>query len=69
MIEETSEGTFAHERQVVLGDSFGDMAKVMNGLHDVALIVVRGNETLDDGTKVRLVERLPDRNGGPEETD
>ena len=69
VIEETSEGTFAHERQVVLGDSFGDMAKVMNGLHDVALIVVRGNETLDDGTKVRLVERLPDRNGGPEETD
>jgi len=64
VVEEAADGPRAHERQVMLGDTLGGMVKVMDGLDGAARVVVRGNESLNDGAAVRLVERLSDRRDG-----
>ncbi len=69
VVKENIEGQFAHERQVTLGNSFGEKAKITEGLDGTTLVVVRGNESLDNGVKVKLVERLPERNGSSEVTE
>ena len=61
VVENGEDGPRAHEKRVTLGKSFGETVKVIDGLSDNARVVVRGNETLDDGAPVRLVERLPAR--------
>ena len=66
VVEDGSDGLRARERQVRLGTSFGDMVEVMDGLADDARIVVRGNESLEDGAAVRPVDRLPGREGAKE---
>ena len=66
VVEETADGVAAHERQVVLGRALGEMVQVVDGLDATMPVVVRGNESLDDGAAVRLVERLPKRNGSGE---
>ena len=63
VVEETDNELRAHERQIVLGDTFGETVKVIEGLSHTSSIVVRGNETLDEGATVRLVDRLPGRGG------
>ena len=61
VVEDGDGGPRAHERRVRLGKSLGQTVKVLDGLSGDARIVVRGNETLEDGAAVRLVDRLPAR--------
>ena len=63
VVEENGNGPQAYERQVVLGDAYGGMVKVTQGLDHLMVVVVRGNEMLDEGAVVRLVDRLPGRSG------
>ena len=51
---------------MVLGGSFGENVKVIKGIDHASPVVVRGNETLEEAARVRLVERLTDRNGAVE---
>lgn len=69
VVEKSADGTRAQERQVKLGSALGAMVKVLQGLDDATPVVVRGNESLDDGAAVHLVERLPQRNGATEAPD
>jgi RND family efflux transporter MFP subunit len=66
VVEKDGDASRAHERQVKLVRSFGEMVKVVSGLDGALPVVVRGNEGLDDGDAVRLMDRLP---GGDAETD
>ena len=66
VVEDTGDGLRAYERQVVVGVSLGENIKVIQGIDHASPVVVRGNETLEEAAMVRLVERLPDRNGATE---
>ncbi|MDP6351501.1 MAG: efflux RND transporter periplasmic adaptor subunit [Alphaproteobacteria bacterium] len=66
VVEAGADGSRAHERRVSLGTSFGDTVEVIDGLAGDARIVVRGNETLEDGAAVRAVDRLPSRDNADE---
>lgn len=50
--------TTAHEQAVKLGRASGDRVQVDGGLAAGARVVVRGNEILDDGGAVQVVERV-----------
>ena len=63
VVQEMNDGKYAYEREVVLGDTFGETVKVIEGLDQIMPVVVRGNETLEEGVDVQIVERLPDRAG------
>ena len=44
----------AQMRSVVLGEALGSRFEVMSGLKEGEVVVIRGNERLQPGTKVRI---------------
>lgn len=45
------------EKRVEVGSSFDNRMEILSGLEGGEEIVIRGNESLEDGAKVRLAER------------
>lgn len=45
------------EKRVALGASFSNRVEVLDGLEGGEQVVVRGNESLREGARVRLAER------------
>ena len=51
--------TTVHARDVELGDSLGKHVHVLRGLEQGERVVVRGNESLQEGQEVEIVEENP----------
>jgi RND family efflux transporter MFP subunit len=45
------------EKRVEIGSGFGDRTEILNGLDGTEQVVVRGNESLQEGARVSLAER------------
>jgi RND family efflux transporter MFP subunit len=52
--------TIAASRNVVLGESLTDSARITRGLEEGARVVVRGNEGLQEGQEVRVLPANPE---------
>jgi len=55
LVEESERGPVAVQREVALGRSFGGWVEVRRGVEAGDRVVVRGNETLRDGQRLRIV--------------
>lgn len=64
IVEEGEDGPVAREREVTLGRSLSETVEVIGGLDAGVPVVVRGNELLSDGQKVRTVEDRPEGDNG-----
>lgn len=56
-VESGDDGPVAREQVVTPGQTFDGLMEIREGLASDARVVVRGNETLQDGQRVRLTER------------
>ncbi|MDJ0918038.1 MAG: efflux RND transporter periplasmic adaptor subunit [Woeseiaceae bacterium] len=56
VIDDTGELPIVHERLVRTGFEFGGYIEVINGLAEDDLVVVRGNETLQEGQTVTILD-------------
>jgi len=56
LVEQNDDGVRAVEREVELGRTLSETVEVMSGLSSDALVIVRGNELLEEGQPVRVVE-------------
>ncbi|MEM8981764.1 MAG: efflux RND transporter periplasmic adaptor subunit [Pseudomonadota bacterium] len=53
VVADTGDGIVAERRQVTLGRSAGEVVQVLSGVRAEELVVIRGNEVLHDGERVR----------------
>jgi RND family efflux transporter MFP subunit len=56
--EPTDEDLYeVREKRVEVGSGFDNRMEIISGLEGTELVVIRGNESLEDGARVRLAER------------
>jgi len=60
VVDESSSPARVNQREITIGRVDGDMAVVESGLEAGQPVVVRGNEVLNDGDAVRVVETAAD---------
>ncbi len=58
VVEDSAEGPVAKVRPVELSDGLGELLEVNAGLKDGERVIVRGNESLNDGQPVEILQSL-----------